>query len=66
MIDVFKAASLGDLRRPIGGQSAGVLYAAPIGFETDSDAAIVISLRRTLAAGFKLEPCHERHSLVAA
>jgi hypothetical protein len=54
MIDVFKAASLGDLQRPTGRQSAGVLYAAPIGFETDSDAAIVISLGLTPAAGFKL------------
>jgi hypothetical protein len=48
MIDVFKAASLGDLRRPTGGESAGALYGAPIGFETDSDAAITISLRRLL------------------
>lgn len=44
MIDVFKTASLGDLRRVWGGQSAGAAYPAPIGFDTDSDAAIVISL----------------------
>ncbi len=42
MKDVLSAASLGDLRRTFGGQSAGALYAAPIGFETDSDAAMIL------------------------
>jgi hypothetical protein len=51
MIDVFKAASLGGLWRVWGGQSAGAVYTAPIGFETDSDAAIVISLGPTPGAG---------------
>jgi hypothetical protein len=41
MIDVFKAASLGDLRLTPRGQSEGAVYAAPIDSETESDAAIV-------------------------
>src|ERR1700730_6483591 len=49
----LKPHSLRALRRVWRGQSSGAVYAAPIGFETDSDAAIVISLGSTPGAGFR-------------
>jgi hypothetical protein len=46
MIAASSAAWLGDLRRAIGGpNSVGAVYPALIGLETDSDAAMVISLK---------------------
>src|ERR1700691_6787537 len=47
MIAASNAAWLGDLRRAIGGpNSVGAVSPALIGLETDSDAAMVISLRQ--------------------
>jgi len=46
MIAASNAAWLGDLRRAIAGPNpGGAVYPALIGLETDSDAAMVISLR---------------------
>ena len=46
MIAASNAAWLGDLRRAIGGpNSVGAVYPALIGLDTESDAAMVISLR---------------------
>src|SRR5271154_2811286 len=67
MIAASSAAWLGDLRRAIGGpNSVAAVYPALIGLETDSDAAMVISLKAfsLLAAGVTPRPCQERYSFV--
>jgi hypothetical protein len=67
MIAASSAAWLGDLRRAIGGpNSVAAVYPALIGLETDSDAAMGISLKAfsLLAAGVTRRPCQERYSLV--
>jgi hypothetical protein len=67
MIAASSAAWLGDLRRAIGGpNSVAAVYPALIGLETDSDAAMGISLKAfsLLAAGVTPRPCQERYALV--
>jgi hypothetical protein len=67
MIAASSAAWLGDLRRAIGGpNSVAAVYPALIGLETDSDAAMVISLEAfsLVTAGVTSRPCQERYSLV--
>jgi hypothetical protein len=52
MIAASSAAWLGDLRRAIGGPNfVGAVYPALIDLETDSDAAMLISLRRKTCSG---------------
>jgi hypothetical protein len=54
MITASSAAWLGDLRRAIGGpNSVGAVYPALMGLETDSDAAMLISLRRKTCGGLR-------------
>jgi hypothetical protein len=63
MIAASNAAWLGDLRRAIGGpNSVGAVYPALIGLDTESDAAMVISLRT--CSGATPRPCQERYLLV--
>ena len=67
MIAASNAAWLGDLRRAIAGPNpGGAVYPALIGLETDSDAAMGISLRAfsLVAAGVTPQPCQERSALV--
>ena len=65
MIAASSAAWLGDLRRAIEGpNSVGAVYPALMGLETDSDAAMLISLGEERAAGFTPRPCGERCSRV--
>jgi hypothetical protein len=52
MIAASSAAWLGDLRRVIvGPSSVGAVYPALMDLETDSDAAMLISLRRKTCSG---------------
>jgi hypothetical protein len=57
IIPASNAAWLGDLRRAIGGpNSVAAVYPALIGLETESDAAMVISLRRKTCSGRHAAP----------